>query len=247
MSGKTEIVYGRIPVLECLRARRRPARRLFLLRDAKELEPIMEAARGLPIEYCGRSDLDKLAAGGTHQGAVLEAGPLPLWGLPDLLGRTVPADAVLLLLDSVEDPHNFGAMVRTAAACGAWAAVFAKDRAAPASPAMLKAAAGAAEHLPLVRVTNLVRAIEELKEAGFWFAALEADAPKTLWEADLAGRIGLVIGSEGKGVRRLVRERCDMHLRIPISGPISSLNASVSAGIALAECVRQRRIVNPAS
>lgn len=240
MSEKNEIIYGRIPVLECLRARRRPARRLFLLRDAQGAEPILDAARGIPIERCGRNDLDRLTSDGTHQGVALEAAPLPLWGLPDLLARTVPSDAILLVLDGVEDPHNFGAMVRTAAACGALAVLFAKDRAAPVSPAMLKSAAGAAEHLPLVRVTNLVRAIEELKAAGFWFAALEADAPKAVWDADLTGRIGLVIGSEGKGVRRLVRERCDLHLRIPISGPISSLNASVSAGIALAECLRQR-------
>ena len=211
-----------------------------MLHDAQGLESLRELARGVPIESRTRTELDRLAGGTAHQGVVLEAGPLPLWGTSDLLGRALPADAVILVLDGIEDPHNFGAMVRSACACGALAVLFAKDRSAPISPAMLKAAAGAAEHIPLVRVTNLVRAMEECKESGFWFAALEAEAPAVLWEANLTGRMGLVIGGEGKGVRRLVRERCDLHLRIPISGPVTSLNASVSAGVALAECLRQR-------
>jgi len=141
----------------------------------------------------------------------------------------------------VQDPHNLGAVVRSAAACGAAGVLFAKDRSAPLSPAAVKAAAGAMEYVDLVQATNLARALGVLKKAGFWVAGLEAEGAKVLWDADLGGRMALVVGSEGKGIRRLVREQCDLLVRIPLTGPITSLNASVSAGIALAECVRQRR------
>ncbi|MBP8132406.1 MAG: 23S rRNA (guanosine(2251)-2'-O)-methyltransferase RlmB [Candidatus Hydrogenedentes bacterium] len=240
MSAKYEIVYGRNPVLECLRARRRAARRLLLLRDAKGLDALIEAAAGLSIAYAARQELDRFAGGGAHQGAVLEAEPLPVLELRDRLAAET-GHALFVALDGVEDPQNFGAIVRSASACGASAVIFTRDRAAPLSPAMVKAAAGAVEHVPLVRVTNLVRAIETVQGAGFWVSALDAAGDKLLWDVDLTGRTMLIIGGEGKGVRRLVRERCDHLLRIPITGPITSLNASVSAGIALAECLRQRQ------
>jgi len=147
----------------------------------------------------------------------------------------------VVALDGVEDPHNFGAIVRSAAACGACAVLFGKDRAAPISAVSVKSAAGGMEYVDLVQATNLVRSLDALKKAGCWIAALDAEAPQDLWDADLTGRIVLVIGSEGKGIRRLVNEHCDLHLRIPLRGPITSLNASVSAAIALAECLRQRR------
>ncbi len=233
-------VVGRIPVLECLRTRKRAARKLFLLESAKGVRAIREAAARIPVEECARRDLDDLADGVVHQGVVLEADPLPVVPLADWVKRTLPSDAVVAILDGIEDPHNFGAIVRSAAACGACAVVFAKDRAAPISPASVKSAAGAMEHVDLVRAGNLARGLDMLKTAGFWIAGLEADAPQLIWEADLTGRVGLVIGGEGKGVRRLVRERCDFLVRIPLSGAITSLNASVSAGIALAECLRQR-------
>lgn len=234
-------VIGRIPVLECLRAKKRTARRLFLLRDAKGLEVLREAAGRVPIEECSRAELDEMANGATHQGVILEADPLRLVSLDDWLNWPVSHDAVVVILDGVEDPHNFGAIVRSAAACGANAVLFGKDRSAPISPASMKSAAGAMEYIDLLEVTNLVRAVEAMKKAGFWIAALDADAEQVLWDCDLQGRIGLVIGSEGKGVRRLMGKHCDFHLRIPLTGPITSLNASVSAAIALAECLRQRR------
>ncbi|MCL4695408.1 MAG: 23S rRNA (guanosine(2251)-2'-O)-methyltransferase RlmB [Candidatus Hydrogenedentes bacterium] len=234
-------VIGRIPVLECLRAKKRTARRLFLLRDAKGLEAIRAAAGPIPIEECARLDLDNLAKGAIHQGVVLEADPLPRVPLDRWLAGSIPADAVVIILDGIEDPHNFGAIVRSASACAASAVVFGKDRSAPLSSVAMKSAAGAMEYIDLIEVTNLVRAVEALKKSGFWIAGLDADAEQDLWDADLKGRIGLVVGSEGKGVRRLMTKHCDFHLRIPLTGPITSLNASVSAAIALAECVRQRR------
>ena len=235
-----EQVAGRIPVLEALRAGKRRPRRLLVLQSAKGLEAILAAASGIPVEECARRDLDALCRGAVHQGVILEADPLPIHKAQAWVERRFDSDAVVVVLDGIEDPHNFGAIVRSAAACGARAVMFGRDRAAPISLASLKSAAGAMEYIDLVMATNLVRSVEGLKKAGFWIAALDPQAPATLWGADLTGRVGLVVGREGKGVRRLVREHCDLHLRIPLTGPVTSLNASVSAAIALAECMRQR-------
>ena len=226
--------------MECLRAQRRKALQLFLLDSARGLDEIRSAARGLPIHETPRPELDRLAQGGTHQGVVLLANPLPLRPLKEWLARPVAPDAFLIILDCIEDPHNFGAIVRSAAACGANGVLFGKDRAAPLSPAALKSAAGAVEHIDLIQVPNIARAAEQLKRHDFWLAALMPDGPQTLWDADLRGRIGIVVGNEGTGIRPLVQKQCDFRLRIPLHGPITSLNASVSAAIALAECVRQR-------
>lgn len=234
-------VAGRIPVLEALRAKKRPPRKLYFLRSARGLGPVHEAASGVRAEACSRADLDALVGGVAHQGVVLEADPLPVLKAESWVKGAFPRDALAVILDGIEDPHNFGAIVRSAAACGACGVVFGKDRAAPVSPASLKSAAGAMEHIDLVRATNLVRCLERLQRAGFWIAALDPEASQSLWDADLTGPVGLVVGSEGKGIRRLVRERCDLRLRIPVAGPIATLNASVSAAIALAECLRQRR------
>jgi len=234
-------VIGRIPVLECLRAKKRPARRLFLLRGGKGLESIRRAANQIPVEDCSRSDFDDLPKGANHQGVVLEDAPIPRVTLDEWLTWPISSDAVVVVLDGVEDPHNFGAIVRSAAACGANGIVFGKDRSAPLSAVTMKSAAGAVEYIDLIEVTNLVRAVDALKQAGFWIARLDAQADQDLWDADLQGRVGLVIGSEGKGVRRLVAKHCDLPLRIPLTAPITSLNASVSAAVTLAECLRQRR------
>ena len=212
-----------------------------MLRDARDIDDIREAARGVPIEESDRNRLDQLSGGVVHQGVVLEADALPLLDAGRWAKEDFPDQAVVAILDGVEDPHNFGAIVRSAAACGANAVVFGKDRSAPLSSAAMKSAAGAMEYIDLVQATNISRTIDDLKKVGFWVAGLDADADKTIWQADLKGRIALVVGSEGKGIRRLVRENCDFHLRIPLSGPITSLNASVSAAIAIAECLRQRQ------
>jgi 23S rRNA (guanosine2251-2'-O)-methyltransferase len=235
-----ELVTGRIPVLECLRARRRPAKKLYLLATGKGLDELREAARSIPVVNATRDELDRISGEQMHQGAVLQAGPLPLVDLSVWLERDLGPQPFCAVLDEVEDPHNFGAIVRSAAALGAGAVIFGKDRAAPLSPAALKSAAGAMEHIPLIQVVNIARALDDLKKANFWCAALDAVADKDLWHADLKGRTAIVIGNEGDGLRRLVRETCDYTLRIPIAGPITSLNASVSAALALAECARQR-------
>jgi len=238
---RTDLVAGRIPVLECLHAKRRRVHKLYVLRDATGLDEIRSAAKGIPLEQMSRADMDHLVPDGLHQGVVLRADPVPVLNADEWVKGELPPDAIVVALDGIQDPHNFGAVVRSAAACGARAVLFGKDRAAPISHVTVKSAAGAMEYIDLVQATNLVRALDGLKEKGFWVAELDADAPQPIWEADLKGRIVLVIGSEGKGVRRLVHEHCDLHLSIPLSGPITSLNASVSAAIALAECLRQRR------
>lgn len=240
MSASSDKVFGRIPALECLRARRRAIHRVILLQSGEGLETIRAAAKGLPIEEAPRQDLDRMTGGATHQGVVLMTGPTPIERAEDWLERLPQGDAIVAMLDGVEDPQNFGAIMRSAAACGAAAVVFGKDRAAPVSPAAGKAAAGAMEHIPLLQATNLVRAMQAFQKHGFWLAGLDAQGEKTVWEADLRGRVVLVIGSEGHGLRRLVKERCDFLVRIPLSGPITSLNASVSAGIAFYEALRQR-------
>ncbi len=245
MNHKFDTVLGRIPVMECLRAGKRTVHRLHVAREAKGVDSIRQAARCVPIEEHSREELDRMAGNTVHQGVILEASPLPLWDLKEWLGKPLPQDAMVVLLDGVEDPHNFGAIVRTAVACGVLGIVFGKDRAAPISPASAKAAAGAMEHIDLIQVTNLARAIQALQEAGFWVAGLEAEAEQSLWDASLTGRIALALGNEGQGLRRLTRDRCDLHLRIPLPGPITTLNVSVSAAIALAECLRQRNRINP--
>lgn len=236
----TERVVGRIPVLECLRAAKRSPRRLFLLEDSRGLEAIRDAAGTTPVAFEKRKNLDALSGGVVHQGVVLDADPLPLRSIEDWCSGPLDDDALIVVLDGVEDPHNFGAIVRSAAAFGAAGVVFGKDRAAPISPASVKSAAGAMEHIDLVRVTNLVRALKILKDTGFWVTGLDAAGSESLWETDLSGKTALVVGSEGKGMRRLMKEQSDHHVRIDLAGAITSLNASTAAAVALAECRRQR-------
>lgn len=245
--GSFERVAGRIPVLECLRAKKRTARRLYIAAGARDVDALRDAARGVPTETVERRELDRLTQGTEHQGVVLEANPLPVVELTRWLERPLREEMLVVILDGVEDPHNFGAIVRSAAACGADAVLFAKDRAAPLTPAVYKAAAGAIEYIDLIRATNLARSLGQLRDAGFWSAALDAQGDRSLWDAPLTGRMVLVIGSEGAGIRRLVLENCDFKVRIPIAGPITSLNASVSAGIVLSECMRQRTVKNTAT
>lgn len=236
-----EWVAGRIPVLECLRAGRRTPYRLCALDGAKGIGDILKAARGLPVEPVDKRTLDKLVPNQVHQGVVLEAAPLPRADLRAWI-ETAPADALALVLDEIEDPHNFGAIVRSASAFGAHGVVFGVHRSAPLSVAAQKAAAGAMEYVDLIEETNLAQALDTLKQAGFWVAGLDAEGDVSLWDADMKGRVALVVGNEGRGLRRLVRKHCDYLARIPIGGPISSLNASVSAAVALAEWARQRSV-----
>jgi 23S rRNA (guanosine2251-2'-O)-methyltransferase len=186
--------------------------------------------------------LDAETGGAAHQGVVTEVRPsVPLDenSLLDLLtAQATPA--LVLVLDGVSDPHNLGACLRTADAAGATAVVAPRDRAAGLSPAVRKVAAGAAETIPFAQVTNLARALRDMKEAGLWIAGTAGDGEKDLYAVDLTGPLAIVMGSEGKGLRRLTRESCDFSLRLPMRGAVASLNVGVAAGIALYEALRQR-------
>lgn len=236
----SEIVVGRIPVLESLRAGKRVPIRLHLYKGLRDVESILEAAAGLEVRrHDSRRELDRLSGGVLNQGVVLETGPLPVLTLDHWLERA-PHNPLVVVLDEIEDPQNAGAIVRTAAGFGASAVVFGRDRAAPLSPAMVKASAGGVEYIDLVRVPNIARAIGSLKENGIQTTGLAGEATASIWEINFTGPSALVIGSEGRGLRRLVRDSCDRLAAIPMSGYISSFNASVSAAIAIAECARQR-------
>jgi 23S rRNA (guanosine2251-2'-O)-methyltransferase len=185
--------------------------------------------------------LDKLYGGPGHQGVVAEVGKLAFLELADIIDSVTGPRALVLVLDGVEDPMNLGALIRSAEAAGVNGMVLPRERAAPLTSTALKAAAGAAEYVPVARVTNLVRALKELKEAGFFVIGAAADADISLYDQDLNLRLALVIGGEGRGLRRLVRETCDVVVSIPLAGRIESLNASVAGAVAMFEYVRQGR------
>jgi 23S rRNA (guanosine2251-2'-O)-methyltransferase len=238
VSGR--FVYGVNPVLEALRAHRADVVRVLLEeRRSQGGEKVARAAAeaGVPVEEVARGELDRRARAGAHQGVGAELAQFRYAELEDLLGKP---RALLLVLDGVTDPQNLGALVRSAHALGAQGVVLPKDRAAGIGPSAFKAAAGALEHCPVARVTNLSRALEQLKQAGIWTVALAADGEKDLREIDLTVPVALVLGSEGSGVRPLVRKTCDHVARIPMAGEIGSLNVSAAGAIALYEVARQR-------
>ena len=184
--------------------------------------------------------LQRIAAGSTHQGVVALCREVALArSLDDVLAE-VNAQTLLLLLDGVTDPRNLGACMRTAEAAGAQALIVPRDRSASLTPLVAAAAAGAAETLPLIAVTNLARAMEEIREAGVWIVGAAGEAERTLYEIDLTGPVAWALGAEGPGLRRLTREKCDWLARIPLQGRTESLNVSVATGVCLFETLRQR-------
>lgn len=233
-----------------------PRRRLFRLyatpERRRELGPAIAAAlarAGREVETVERDrrEIDLLAGpGSAHQGLVLEAAPLAAEGLEGLIARAEGSPrAVAVVLDQVTDPQNVGAIARSAAAFGAVGLVLQERHAPPETGALAKAACGALEHLALARVANLAQALAHLKEAGFWVVGLEPAAAVALAEAGLSGRIALVLGAEGPGLRRLTRERCDLLARLPLAGPIPSLNVSAAAAAALYELFRGVPVPRP--
>lgn len=244
-------LYGRHAVRAALANPRRRCRRLVAtLETATEAQTLLAGAlatlvTGFRMETLDRPRLEALLPeGAVHQGLALQTEPLPATFLEDVLAELPPAPgpepAVVVVLDQVSDPHNVGAILRSAAAFGARAVVLPEHGTPPTTAALAKAASGALEQVPLIRVTNLARALDKLKEAGFWTVGLDESGEKTLAEHDLTGRIVLVLGAEGEGLRRLTRERCDFLARLPTAGPIASLNVSNAAAIALYEVVRRR-------
>jgi 23S rRNA (guanosine2251-2'-O)-methyltransferase len=234
-----EILYGRQPVRECLRARRRHIHQLILAEGVSEkgiVAEISKLATGLklPVKRVPRSELDRIAK--VHQGVALEVASYPYVEVGAILGwaRKLGERPLILALDHVQDPHNLGALLRTAEVGGIHGVIIPGRRAVGVTPAVVSTSAGASEHLRLAQVTNLVRTLESLKEAGLWVVGLESrPSARPYDQVDLNLPLVLVVGAEDQGLSRLVRETCDLLVRLPMRGQIESLNASVAGGIVL--------------
>ncbi len=242
-------VFGVNPVLEVLRARPGEIDSIFIGEgqlSKPQAAEILSRARDedVRVQKVPRERLSSMVGGGVHQGVVAEVRAFEYVELHDLLEQAKASGRppLIVALDGVQDPQNLGAIIRSAHALGAHGVVIPKDRAAQVSGVVAKASAGAIEYCPVSRVTNLSRALEEMKEAGLWVAAADPQGDQTLPKARLDGPIAVVVGSEGPGVRKGVLEHCDLRLRIPMLGQVASLNASVSAAILLYEVARQRLV-----
>ncbi len=241
-----EKVYGLHAVEALLRHHPKRVKQVWLAEGrgdprAQALLQLAEQER-VRVGQCERREMDAWVEG-VHQGVVAEVSPSQVWGdamLDELLDRT-DAQPLLLVLDGVTDPHNLGACLRTADAAGALAVIIPKDKSATLNATVRKVACGAAEVIPLVAVTNLARTLEKLQQRGLWVVGTAGEAEQELYDQDLSGPIVVVMGAEGKGMRRLTREHCDFLVRLPMSGSVSSLNVSVATGVCLFEAMRQRR------
>ncbi len=236
----TEILYRRNTVLEALRGHRRELIRLWVQEGVshKETAAILTAARErhIPIRTAPKQHLTRLAKDSHHQGVVLEAGPYQYSTIPDILSLAHQRreDPLLLLLDLLHGPQNIGSLLRTAEIVGVHGVIIQNRRAPDITPTVVNYAAGATEHLLIAQVTNLVQSMRQLKEANIWLVGLDiAPSAKLLGEIDLNIPLGLVVGHEGEGLRRLVRENCDMLLQLPMRGHVESLNAAIAGSIAL--------------
>jgi 23S rRNA (guanosine2251-2'-O)-methyltransferase len=239
MSG-LRYVYGRHPVEELLRGQPRSIKRV--LAGAGRLESLAHLARraGVPVSPVSKRALDDLVGAVPHQGVVAEVEAFAYAGMEAIFTRAAGAAPLIVALDQVQDPHNLGSLIRSAFALGAHGLIFPKDRACEVTPTVIKTAAGATAHLPICRVTNLRRALDELKERGVWIVGTQPEASQSLAHVDLRQPTALVVGSEGTGMRKLTAEACDFRVRIPMPGDLGSLNASVAGAICLYEAARQR-------
>jgi len=214
-------------------------------RQDTRVEEIVQLARkqGISLRFEDRGQLDRLANSKDHQGVVAIAGARSTGALEDILARANAnhgQKGLIVLLDGVEDPHNLGAVIRTALAAGAHGVVIPERRAAGLTDTVARASAGALSHLPIAKVTNLVRSMEELKKAGYWLVGLDEEGKQSYTEVDYKLPVGIVLGREGKGLHELTRKRCDFVVSLPTTGPVKSLNISVAAGVVLFEALRQR-------
>jgi len=241
-----DIIYGRNPVLEAFRAGRPVKRLLFAdgLREEPRLKELrkLAATRKIAIEPADRHKLDDIAHSEAHQGVVAYVGPRKYWELEPMARAALAdrPDAVLLMLDSVQDPQNLGTISRTAEATGVGGIVTSHNRSPEVTPSVVKASAGAAEHLRYARVANLAPATDMLKDLGFWFVELSGDAPTLYTDFDYRRPLVLIVGAEGQGIHELLRKKSDVLVRLPMVGKVSSLNAAVAGSILLYEVLRQR-------
>jgi len=241
----SEIVFGIHAVQALLDSDPQRFQEVFILkgRDDRRLQTLVKAleAQGIVIQVASKQVLDSKSEGAVHQGIIARVKPGRQYqegDLPDLLASL--DSPFLLILDGVTDPHNLGACMRSADAAGVHAIILPKDRSAQLNATAKKVASGAAEHIPLIRVTNLARTMRGLQEANVWIVGTAGEADHTLYQSKMTGPMALVMGAEGEGMRRLTREHCDELISIPMAGSVSSLNVSVATGVCRFEAVRQR-------
>jgi 23S rRNA (guanosine2251-2'-O)-methyltransferase len=239
-----ELIAGRNSVSEALKSGR-SINKVYVARGNTEgsIREIIGVVkdRKIPLQEVERSFLDKLT-GERHQGIVAEAAPYEYVEIEDILAkaRDLGEEPLVLILAELEDPHNFGAILRTAEAAGVHGVIIPKRRGVQLNATVAKVSSGAAEYVPVARVANLGQAVEKLKDSGLWITGADMHGENTLWKADLAGPLALVIGGEGRGIPKLLKEKCDFLTSIPMKGKISSLNASAAASVFLFEVLRQR-------
>ena len=243
----SEWLYGRQPVREVTSAGRRHVSCVVLadgLKKSDELDQLLAVCsqQNISVSKRSRAEIDKLTGGANHQGVVAEVSGFPYddW---KQIAQAAGAESVVLFLDHIQDPQNLGAILRSADAAGVDGVVIPKDRATAITPAVVRASAGGTEHMRVAKITNLVQVMKGFKDDGFWLHGLEADPDAKLYsESDFSGKVGIVVGSEGKGMGRLVKETCDFLVSIPLKGNVSSLNASVATGIVLFEVLRKKQL-----
>lgn len=243
--AQQELIYGLHAMTAVIDLEPERIIELFVLkgRDDERLTHILDEARrhGIGIQFCQRKTLDDKCNGEQHQGVVARAKPGKILDEHDLDSiLKTQASPFILVLDGVTDPHNLGACLRTADAAGVHAVVVPKDKSATLSPIVRKVACGAAEVIPLIQVTNLSRTIKAMQNSGVWIVGTAGEAEQSIFASKLTGPTALVMGAEGKGMRRLTRENCDELIKLPMAGSVSSLNVSVATGVCLYEIVRQR-------
>jgi 23S rRNA (guanosine2251-2'-O)-methyltransferase len=238
------MIWGVNTVLEALRSQTRPIHKILILKGAKHhrLRELIDLGRAanIPIQFVERNALDRATGRGTHQGVVAHVAAQPYVQADNIVSNLTP-DSLLVLLDEVEDPHNLGAILRTAHCAGADAVVITKHRSVGLTQIVAKASAGAIEYIPVARVTNLASFLDELRERGVRLIGVEASGQQIYTQCDYTGPVALIFGSEGKGLRRLTRDKCDTTVFIPMAGKIDSLNVSVAVGVILFEARRQRQ------
>lgn len=241
-----EILFGQHAVRTALKRDSKRIRRLLVQqgRNDERIQQVIDLAAPVHVrpERVSRQELDRMSDGGVHQGVLVLCEPMLSKdeGFLDQLLDGLDGVPFLLILDGVTDPHNLGACLRTADAAGIQAVIAPKDKSAPLNSTVSKVACGAAEVVPYVQVTNLARTLQMLQQRGIWITGAAGEADQLVYEASLTGPMALVMGAEGKGIRRLTREYCDHLVKIPMSGEVSSLNVSVATGVCLFEAVRQR-------
>lgn len=244
-----DILYGINPVFEAVKGQRRSIDYVAIARERadRRMQQVIDACRasGVSVRFVPREELNRLAATANHQGVVAVGRSKRYDDLDDVLARKRGEFTFLVLLDGIEDPHNLGAIIRTAESAGADGIVIPERRSANVTGTVAKASAGASESLPIARVTNMARTIEQLKERNVWVVGLDERGEQSYEEVDYRMNCALVLGAEGHGLHDLVRKKCDFLVSIPMLGSVPSLNVSVAAGVVLYEIVRQRRSANP--